>query len=176
MGDIIKIITEEIQNLRNIQAGQWSNDIFSNLLDVGTRKTVGYLPIETIKKYGGRNVFKELIQWAKDNGYEFKLIKGGHTSSGALYIWDINMLQEILNQYKDVLTDAGVPVTANQYVEYIEHNVVNNNEFPEAYKVIGITFNDKRFNEGAAIGDNSGYMQMVDTKQSDDIDDQELEP
>ena len=145
MTSIKTIISEEIQNLRNIQADQWSNDIFSSLLDVGTKKALGYLPISTIIEYGERNAFQVLNQWAKDNGYESQYFKAGTTSSGALYIWDTDMLQEILNQYKNVLTDAGVPIIANQYVEYIEHNTVFDNRFPEAYKVIGITFNDKRF-------------------------------
>ena len=55
------------------------------------------------------------------------------------------MLSDILLKYKDVLTEAGVPIDPDKYVKYIEFNTIFRQEHPEAFVAIGKTFNDKRF-------------------------------
>ena len=50
-----------------------TNAIFSDLLYVGTKKAMGYLPFSTIKMYGGgENAIKDLIDWANENHYDYK--------------------------------------------------------------------------------------------------------
>lgn len=142
---IREYLKEEIERLRNIQSDQWSNDIFSSLLDVGINKPVGYLPLSTIVMYGGKKARLELIDWAISNGLKYGVFMRGHTASGALYIWDENSLNAMLNKYKDILIEAGVPTEAEEYVRYIEHTHVSEKKYPNAYTVVGKTFNDKRF-------------------------------
>ena len=134
-----------MEYLRNIAIPPFTEDIFGNLLDVGTRKAVGYLPLSTIKEYGGEHIHVEFIYWADEKGLDFSTIKTGHTGSGAFYVWDEKMLQEILTKHKKVLKKAKIPTTTQKYIHFIEHNTVFDNKFPEAYKVIGLTFADKRF-------------------------------
>jgi GNAT superfamily N-acetyltransferase len=137
-------LEEEVERLRKITyAG--NKYIFDDLLDVGSKKACGYLPLNTIRTYGDNNALNDIIRWAFDNGNEAKIFKTGNVASGALYVWNIKMLEEILYKYKDVLTNANIPIDPDEYIKYIQHNIVYDSEYPQAYKVIGMTFNDKRF-------------------------------
>ena len=120
-------------------------EYFDNLLDVGTKKAVGYLPLRTIQNYDNENSIHDLIDWAFSNGNDAKIFKTGNVASGALYVWNDKMLSEILNKYKDVLTQARVPITPDEYIYHIQHYLVPEQKYPEAYKVVGKTFNDERF-------------------------------
>ena len=94
--------------------------IFDSLFDVGRKKAVGYLPLETIRSYGkGILTANKLILWAYKNKLKPKIYKHGHTGSGALYIWDENMLRELLNIYRDILINANIPPTTDEYIRYI---------------------------------------------------------
>jgi hypothetical protein len=139
-----KFIFENIDKLRNINYSH-GEDFFSSLLDVGVKKAVGYLPLGSIKELGGNKAYEQLIKWAKENNLQQKTIRNGETFQGALYFWDEKMLQNILDKYKDVLENAGIPITTEDYIDYIERNTVFSHKFPTAYRVIGLTFNDKRF-------------------------------
>lgn len=147
MGRIKDIISEEIERLRNIQAGRWSDNIFGSLLNVGENKPVGYLPLSTIAQYGDKNALHDLIHWASSMNYKSEIIKNGSTDSGALYIWDANTLTNFLTKYKTILINAGIPTTPDEYVNYIEHYTVSNSQFPDAYAVVGKSFNDSRFTD-----------------------------
>jgi len=50
-----------------------------------------------------------------------------------------------LTEYKDILANAGIPTTPNEYVMYIKKNTVYERKWPEAYVVIGLTYGDSRF-------------------------------
>jgi hypothetical protein len=119
-------------------------DFMADLYDVGTKKAVGYLPIVNIEKVGYDTV-ENVMWWAENNNKECKAIFSGHTYSGALYVYDYNMLNILLKKYSDILEDAGVPTEPHSYIEHIEHITVYSSEFPDAYKVIGLSFNDRRF-------------------------------
>ena len=113
-----------------------------DLLNVGKTKALGYLPIKTIKSYGDENSVNDLVIWAKKNNIKSKLFTTGNVASGALYFWDESKLKKILNKYKSVLKDAGVPIKPYDYVNHIHHNLVPEQQYPMAYKVVGHTFND----------------------------------
>jgi len=146
-----QFVLENIERLRNVDAGNSAfniakTDLFGDLLDVGKKKALGYLPLGSIRTYGGKTAEKDLINWAKEQGLKYKKILGGTTHIGALYIWDEDMLMNILKKYEDVLEEAGVPTNDTEdYVDFIEHNYVIESEYPEAYRAVGKTFNDKRF-------------------------------
>ena len=138
-------LNSDIDRLRNIPAPPFSKDIFSDLLNVGVRKSVGYLPLSTIEKYGDADTIFDLITWADENKLNCKSIFTGTTASGAFYVWDCKMLRPLLDKHKEVLVDAGIPLNCYHYVDHIEHVLVPKELYPEAYKVIGLTFADKRF-------------------------------
>ncbi len=117
-----------------------------DLLDVGMSKALGYLPLNTIEHYGGESATNDLIMWAYQNKNEAKVFITGNVGSGALYVWNVKMLKEILARYHDVLVSAGVPVDdCETYVWHIQHHLVHSQTHPEAYMVVGLTFNDARF-------------------------------
>jgi hypothetical protein len=118
----------------------------SSLYNVGITKVVGYLPIGNIPIYGNDTV-ENVIQWVKNNNLEYKIFteEEAKTSTGALYIYDYNMLNQILLSNKDVLYDAGVPLDPHDYINYIASNIVYQHLYPLAYEIIGKTFNDERF-------------------------------
>ena len=136
---------EELRNVKsngNFHEGQY---IFRDLLNVGKTKALGYLPLMTITNCGNGNSLSTLIIWVCHNNLDFEIHTHGHTGSGALYIWNTKQLEDILIKNKEVLIKAGVPITPKEYVHYIEHNTVFSQKYPEAYEIIGKTFNDRRF-------------------------------
>lgn len=146
------VYNSEIEKIENLLSNvELYNDrnLFNDLLNVGTKKLVGYLPLSTIEKYGGMNAKNLLIKWAELSEYEssIKDYKDGFccTSSGALYIYDKPNLQKFLDKYSEILKKANVPIDADEYIDYIEYNTIQNEKFPEAYKIIGMSFNDKRW-------------------------------
>lgn len=122
----------------------------SNLLRIGPNKPLGYLPISTIKdkKYGGyKNILDDLIDWVNDNGLKYILASEDEcsVSSGAIYVYDRTSLSVMLLEYKETLQYAFIPTTPDDYVKYIIGVLVRSEEFPEAYRVIGLTYADERF-------------------------------
>ncbi len=120
---------------------------FSCLLGVGTKKALGYLPLSSIDHYGGATAQTDLLHWAFDNHLEARIYCGGHTGSGALYMWSTQMLGNLLYKYRKILLAADIPIVCKDYVKYIEHNIVDSKKYPDAYIVVGLTFNDSRFSE-----------------------------
>lgn len=121
-------------------------DFMSDLYDVGTKKALGYLPKKNIPKHG-KDTVENVIDWCYKNNKEYKLFTQGAcgVSSGALYVWDEEMLRNMLEKYKVDLKEAGIPITPKRYVIHIAKNVVYKDDYPDAYKIIGMTFNDPRF-------------------------------
>jgi len=145
-----------------------TNTIFSDLLYVGTKKALGWLPLSTIKMYGGEYAIKELIDWAIENKYQYKCASEirSNVASGALFIWDEVMLGEILYKYKNILTKANIPIIPEDYVEYTMNNTIFSQLNLPAYIVIGFTFNDKRFSgktlkENIAIYENDPNYSLI---------------
>ena len=124
-----------------------TNGIFNDILYVGTRKALGWLPLSRIKMYGGEYAVKELIDWANKNHYDYKCVSEirSQIASGALFIWDEVMLEEILYKYRDILTEASIPIIPEDYVNYIMEKTIFSHVNLPAYIVVGFTFNDKRF-------------------------------
>jgi hypothetical protein len=66
--------------------------------------------------------------------------------SGAIYLFDEKWLSEILSKNSKILENAKVPHdNIKKYIMYISNNTVYKDVYPEAYVVIGKTFNDPRF-------------------------------
>lgn len=119
--------------------------ILSDLYDVGIRKSLGYLPLSTLK-----DICKTSIQDIKD----FAIKKGlgcvlyeNVSSSGEIYVYHEKILMDILKTNKDILLKAGIPIeNVLDYIKYIAHVTIYQEKYPEAYAIIGKTFNDSRFN------------------------------
>ena len=118
--------------------------LLDDLFEVGISKAVGYLPLSTIKKIGGKKFINTLIEYAKRENLDYMLFEFPSAySSPELYFYDIKMLNPILSKYKDVLQNAGIPTSPKEYIEYIHEVNVKREEYPEAHYVIAKTFDDK---------------------------------
>lgn len=138
---IRKILKEEINN---------NQYIVDDLLAIGKNKPLGYLPLKTMieKKHDGYDgVVEDVISWADSKGYKHVLCteQECHIASGALYIYDPLSLSDMLDKYQDILEKANIPTTPDEYVRHIMKKTIYDYKYPEAYKVIGLTFADKRF-------------------------------
>jgi hypothetical protein len=124
-----------------------TNAIFSDLLYVGTKKPMGYLPLSSIEFYGGQGAFTDLIHWIHANNYHCRCYDQQFCSilSGALFVWDEIMLGEVLNKYKDILIESEIPIEPESFVNYIIKNTIHSEINLPAYIVIGYAFGDKRF-------------------------------
>ncbi len=70
-----------------------------DLSNVGKKKLVGYLPIQTIEQYGGADAMKNIKGWAKANHLSYRKFseRNCHIGSGAVYLWDTTKLFEFLH-------------------------------------------------------------------------------
>jgi hypothetical protein len=124
-----------------------TNGIFTDLLYVGTKKPMGYLPLSSIEFYGGQGALTQLIHWVYDNKYDCRTWNEQfcNVASGALFVWDELMLGEVLDKYKDILIEAEIPIEPEAFVKYIvKHTVWSEVNLP-VYIIIGYAFSDKRF-------------------------------
>ena len=139
--NIIRLLTETISPM-------------SDIFEVGKTKSLGYLPINFIWKHN--YTIPQLINFCEKNNLHYTQIKeekinkndryATSIDSGAFIAWDTEMLSSLLKEHSKVLKQAGVP-TKNipKFIHFITHRIVFQEEFPEAYKAIGIIFGDKRF-------------------------------
>ncbi|MFK7678672.1 hypothetical protein ACI3ER_11580 [Bacillus sp. Wb] len=122
-------------------------DYLFDLYDVGTKKSLGYLPVETVTNLCG-STLEEIVGYAELNKLQHVLLKAHECDihSGAIYLYHEKMLKDLLNEYREVLEVAGVPIeNPVDYIKYISNNTVYSEKYPEAYMAIGKTFNDYRF-------------------------------
>lgn len=119
---------------------EWLKDI----RHVGFDKPLGYLPLYTI---GDSMLILQLMMEAQSRGLSYLIFKEGDCSigTGALYIYDEIPLLMLLSKYKEVLLGAGVSIHAKGFISDIAKRTIHSKEFPEAYRVIGLAFADKRF-------------------------------
>lgn len=125
----------------NVDAAEYKSYI-KDLLIVGPRKPIGYLPLDTIEA-GGYDV-NDLIQKLASDGLQV-LRTGGIVASGALYAWDRDALQKLLDRNLRTLEQAGWPVDVDSFVMHIIEQAISFRENPALYRVIGLAFNDERF-------------------------------
>lgn len=116
---------------------------FEDLLDVGVRKMVGYLPLSTMIEYGGKSSISKVIEWAESLNFHTKIITKGHTNSGALYVWEESNLSQYLVANKIYFSEAKVPTTPLEYIQHIEKYFVDDKL--KAYELVGRTFADERW-------------------------------
>ncbi len=117
-------------------------DMLDNLYDVGVTKAVGYLPINTILNYTDETPAK-LIAWANSEGLNWQRFSPSQCSiaSGALFVYDSAWLARILDHYSISI----LPNQPYKFISRIARKTIDRDKYPEAYKIIGLTFNDYRW-------------------------------
>ncbi|MGO7117545.1 hypothetical protein [Rhizobium leguminosarum] len=96
------------------------NALLRDLSGVGSSKIVGYLPIYTIRQFLGTTP-KALAAAAVTRGLATAHFTTRTTGikSGALYVYDRNALERLLNKEADAVQAAGLPLDADAFVAHI---------------------------------------------------------
>lgn len=125
----------------NFEVEQDKLRAWSGLDRVGPGKSVGYLPIETIRGYIGKDL-DEVATYLKDKGLEVRIFTdfGWPGLDGSLYVYDKMALQKLLDENKQVLIDAGWPTDADGFVANLK---VNAKIGTPIFKLIAKAFDDK---------------------------------
>jgi len=124
-----------------------SYDKMKDLFNVGTTKLVGYLPLSTIKSYSNisfDDTVKYIDSFCIRHNLKFKIIKGGTTGSGALYVWDSDKLNSFINDNKEVFEKYLIH-SDERYISSIEHVTYLKTRHNKMYELIGQSFSDVRF-------------------------------
>ena len=120
--------------------------VSDDLLDViFGKKIIGYLPLQTIEK--SRISLEKTIKLCKENNINYKKFENKDVVvfSGAFVCWNNKQLIEVLNEYKDFLIKDEVPVSPEEFVNYIFFNWIDENKKPNSYKICGFLYGDKSF-------------------------------
>jgi hypothetical protein len=122
-------------------------DLLSDLYEVGISKSLGYLPLDTLTDVCNTDI-QDIIKHShrKNLGCLTYTQEESGIGSGSIFLYDEDMLMNILQTNKKVLIKAKVPIdSAISYINYLIRVHVSEEKHPLAYEVIGKTFNDHRF-------------------------------
>lgn len=124
------------------------DSILQCLYDVGKTKALGNLSRYVMTKLCGITV-DEMISYAQENQLQYMIYENKHKLSlGTIYLYDEKELIDILSKEKESLQEANVPYDdCKNFIRHIHKNVICSEEYPNAYRAIGKTFNDERFRE-----------------------------
>lgn len=116
-----------------------------HLFEVGPQKPLGYLDLGTIEE-NGYDV-GELVEHFENAGKRTLLLEPENRRFpwGALYVYDPEALQALLDTHADILQAEGWPEDADAFVALVSEEPVNGYERKALYRLIGVAFNDQRF-------------------------------
>lgn len=127
------------ENLSPIE--QDKHEAWQQLDTVGPDKPVGYLPIETIESYTGKNL-EDVMVYLKNKGLEVKIFTGPEWPgfNGALYVYDKAVLQRLLDENRQILLEAYWPTSADDFVANLKKQEKIGTPI---FKIIANAFGDK---------------------------------
>jgi hypothetical protein len=130
-----------------------------DILETGKSKSVGWVGCDQID-------VDKCIEYANENGLKIYV----NTDNNWFYIYDYNMLSELLNKHRDKIKHI-LPLDPEEYIEYIAKNTIVDSDYynhyellckdqkwivsDDVYAFIGLTFNDNRFNKDLSYNENS---------------------
>jgi hypothetical protein len=108
--------------------GEQAN-ILRNLIEVGSTKSIGYLPLCTIRDFLGKDV-RILAKEAINRGMSAIIVGPNECciKSGALYVYNDSMLSNVLTSNLPLLRAAGCPMTPARFVRHIAATWFDANE------------------------------------------------
>ncbi len=142
------------------------NDL-TDLLDVGSKKPMGYLPMRYIE--GEDHVIAGEVTYALKDKLEARGLRAaiygprrmsapGQKFSGAsgassdqLYVWDRAALQKLIDRNRELLNVAEWPTQADEFAHQVATVLADRNDNPELHCLVGQAFNDSRFRSNVVI-------------------------
>lgn len=130
----------------NYKGAEVMENIMDDLLMVGKKKLVGYLPLGRIEEAGIS--VSDLEQFAKENNLAFAHLSQNECSvwNGAVYMADLNKLQIFLDQPENdsAFFEYGKRLSAEELFEKIGNSTFQKALSPKMYDLIAYTFHDMR--------------------------------
>lgn len=121
-------------------------ETIDHLLAVGAHKPLGYVSWDALSE--NHLLPHETARRFEKAGFGTKLIEPSVAKFpwGALYVFDRQALQDLLDRHRDVIVKAAWPVDAESFVHRVSMGRwVNPERSPRLYRLIGRAFNDARF-------------------------------
>jgi hypothetical protein len=119
------------------------NCVTEDLLNVGSNKPMGYMPIQTLEESLDKDQIKDLIYELVFKGLTITFADENECAvvSGALYAWDQKALNTLLCKNKETLIKEGWPIEAEIFVR---HSMTNSAEpMTDLFDLIADAYNDK---------------------------------
>jgi hypothetical protein len=94
--------------------------ILSSLNNVGPSKSLGYLPLQTVHKQLSMKA-DDLARLIREKGLQAKIfsVEECCINSGAIYVYDLGALQNILDKDRAILEANTWPSDADQFVRHV---------------------------------------------------------
>lgn len=116
--------------------------IMEDLYGVGKTKMLGYLPLRTVTDLCGQNLDKVTETLVSRDLFVCTFNdKECDIFSGAIYVADLNQLQDFLTTNKGILSNAQWSSDAKIFIRQVANETATD---PEVYDLIAMTFNDPR--------------------------------
>ncbi len=116
------------------------NKYLNDLLRVGPDKPLGYLPLNTIREECKVNPL-DVAKYLKRRGLEIKAWKQSFCKvwSGALFVYDRESLQKLLDQHSGILIEANWPSQADDFVVQVATTLAKS---PALFDLVATAFAD----------------------------------
>lgn len=116
-------------------------EALNNIRNIGPKKPVGYLPLETITDYCGQDL-DQFVAECRARGHETRIFRGSQWPglTGSLYVYDRDSLQTLLDDSRAILEQEGWPFDADGFVANLYVEVP---EGTPIFKLIARAFGDK---------------------------------
>lgn len=120
---------------------QEQTKILDHLIKVGADKPVGYLPIETISQTCDTDPM-ELKEKLEQKGLKTLLLnqEESNVHRGALFVYDENALNHLLNAHREILIKEGWPTDAESFIRNLKNTAAKKTEL---FDLIADSFGDK---------------------------------
>ena len=134
--------------------------LMGDIYDVGPDKPLGYLPLDTIRAYSGQRP-GGVADMCSQRGLTTKLVPKDESrvASGALYVYDSEALQDLLNAHQAILDEVGWSTEPANFVDNVIKISVYEKENPDLYALIALAFKDPRVEYGGQ-GYDTGYTKI----------------
>lgn len=134
--------------------------IFDDLYGVGPEKPMGYLPINTIRRYG--QLPESVAEVSERRGLSTLQIDDDYNvPGGSLYVYDELALAHFLEQHADVLARYEWPSGSGDFVERVAFEMVDRLSQPDLYRVIALAFRDPRPEFSGATPDHVSRLRLA---------------
>lgn len=115
-----------------------------DLLNVGAKKPMGYLPLSDIDELSPYYSTQDLIDLFTQNNLNARIFPRINADylSDSFFVWDTQALDELLSKNTWILTKYNLPTSSEAFVEIVASKEFLSKDYPEVYALIAYAFAD----------------------------------